>query len=93
MLQDVAYGVTNIKFDSGEQKEIAHAILTAKFSHPIAFYQQLCLETNYEPLSVSSLWRIVHAIKPSQQKSFSGLDDITAAAMNGFSFLQHIAQK
>ena len=41
ILQDVAYGVTNIKFDSGETQKIAHAILTTKYSHAITFYQQI----------------------------------------------------
>ena len=37
MLQDVAYGVTKIKHDSGEEQKMVDAILTTKLSHAIAF--------------------------------------------------------
>ena len=44
--------------------------------------------TNFVPLSDSTLWRILHSLKPSQRKSLSGLDDITAAGMNGFGMIE-----
>ena len=69
LLQDVAYGVSSVKYDSGEVQKVANAILTTKYSHTIAFYKEICRESQYTPLSDSSLWRILHAIKPSQRKS------------------------
>ena len=87
LLQDVAYGVTNIKFYCGEEQKIAHAILTTKYSHAISFYYQMCSESGYDPLSKSTLFNILKALKPSQRKSLAGLDDIQAAAMNGFDYL------
>ena len=72
---------------------IWHAVLTAKFSHTIASYYQLCRDTNYEPLSDSSLRFIPYDIKPSQQKSLSGLNGKTAAAINGLNYIQTVAQK
>ena len=93
LLHDVAYGVTNIKYDNGEQQKVAHAILTTKYSHAVMFYKKNCMETNYEPLSDSSLWKILHAIKPSKRKCLAGLDDVVAAGMNGFQALIKIAQK
>ena len=42
MLKDAAYGVTKIKYDSGEEQKVAYAILTTKFSHAIAFYIESC---------------------------------------------------
>ena len=50
MLQDVAYGVTKIKYDPGEEQKIAHAILTSKFSHVTAFYIESCEITDFLPL-------------------------------------------
>ena len=59
LLQDVAYGVTNLKFDSGEEQKIAHAIfLTTKYSRAIYFYYQMCSESEYHPLSKSTLFNI-----------------------------------
>lgn len=93
LLHDVAYGVTNIKYDSGQQQKVAHAILTTKYSHAIMFYKKNCIETDYEHLSESSLWKILHTIKPSKRKCLAGLDDVIAAGMNGFEALLKIAQK
>ena len=93
LLQDVAYGVNKIKFDSGEQPKVANAILTMKYSHTIAFYKNICQEINYSPVSDTSLWRVLHRINPSQRKALAGLDDFTAARMNGFQVLLGIAEK
>ena len=93
MLQDVAYGVNKIKFDNGEEQNIANAILMMKYSHTISFYQEIFQETSYVPMSDTSLWRVLHSIKPSQRKALAGLDDVTAAGMNGFKVLQDIAEK
>ena len=42
LLHYVAYGVTKIKYDSGEEQKVAHAVLTTKYSHAISFYLQSC---------------------------------------------------
>ena len=34
----------------------------------IALYQKFCSECEYQPLSESSLWRILREIKPSKRK-------------------------
>ena len=60
LLQDVAYGVNKIKFDSGEQQKVANAILTMKYCQLIAFYKEICQEINYSPMSDTSLWRVLH---------------------------------
>ena len=90
LMQDVAYGSTTIKFDCGDVQSIPHAILQSKYSHLIQYYQAVCLEMDYAPLSESSLWRILRAIKPSQRKSLAGLDDITADGMNGFETIRTV---
>ena len=47
LLQDVAYGVTTVKYQSGKKQKIANAILTAKYSHVIALYQENCKQVGY----------------------------------------------
>ena len=37
LLQDVAYGVTKIKFDNGDCQKVVHAMLFTKYSHDISF--------------------------------------------------------
>lgn len=68
LLQDVAYGVTTVIYDNGFEEKIAHAVLTTKYSHTIALYQKFCTACQYQPLSESSLWRILKEIKPSKRK-------------------------
>ena len=75
MLQDVAYGVTQIKYDSGEEQKVTHAILATKFSNTIAFYIKSCKTVDFSTLFESRLCKILHAIKASQRKSLAGLDD------------------
>ena len=60
---------------------MAHAILTTKYSHAIAFHIETCENTQFQPLSESSLFRILKGIKLAQWKSLSGLDDITASGI------------
>ena len=93
LLQNVAYGVNKIKFDSGEQQKATNAILTMKYSHTIAFYKEICQKIDYSPMSDTSLWRVLHRINPSQRKALAGLDDFTAAGMNSFQVLLGIAAK
>ena len=90
LLQDVAYRVTNIKFDNGDKERVTHIILITKYSRAIAFYIETCENTQFQPLSESSLFRILKGIKLSQWKSLSGLDDITASGMNGFEKLKSV---
>ena len=68
LLQDVAYGVKRLKFDNGTNAKVANAVLTTKYSHAIMLYQNTCEASNYQPLSVQSLFRILRNIKPSQRK-------------------------
>ena len=55
-----------MKFQSGEEQGTAHAVITSKFSHTIAFNKQYCDSTKYSPLSDSSLWCILHRKNPSR---------------------------
>ena len=92
-LQDTAFGSRKLKFDSNEKQEIPRAILTSKFSHVIGTYLNACKRTCFDPVSESTLWKILREIKPSQQKSLGGLDDIFAAGMTGFETLKKLAKE
>ena len=49
LLQDVAYGVINIKFDNEDCQKIAHAMLVTKYSHTNSFYLDVCKNSDYNP--------------------------------------------
>ena len=42
LLQDVAYGVTKVKFDSGDEQKVSHVVLTQYLFTSISFYLQSC---------------------------------------------------
>ena len=64
LLQDVAYGTHNIKFDTVLKKKVANTVSTTKYTHAVIFYLKSC--TDYKQLSTSTLFRILRAVKPSQ---------------------------
>ena len=89
-MQDVAYGTTKLKYDSGETKTVPHAILTATYSHIIASYNQRCSESQVEALCERTLFRLLQQLKLTQQHSLTDLDDITADGINSFSGLEKV---
>ena len=54
LLQDVAYVINKLKYDSGNIQILPKAILTCKYSQLIDFYQHFCKESDYQPLSEST---------------------------------------
>ena len=90
LMQDAAYGIKKLKYDSGGIKTIPHAILTAKYSHVITSHIQRCSKSQFEALSKKTLFRPLQQLKPSQWYSLAGLNDITADGMNGFSVLEKV---
>ena len=51
------------------------------------------LNSDYNPLSKSSLCSILVSIKPSKRKSLGGLDNLIASGINGFELLIKLASK
>ena len=89
LLQDVAYGTATLEYDNGEKQKVPHAIVVARFKHVISYYLQFCSNDFFEPLSESSLNKILKQMNPSQRKSLAGLDDTTADGLNGFKTLEN----
>ena len=54
LLQDVAYGATNLTYSSGDTQTILRAVITAKYKHIIAYFLQFCEDNNHESLFESS---------------------------------------
>ena len=71
LMQDVAYGVNKITFNSGDEQKVVKSILTMKYDHTTAYYCQFCSDTTFKPFSESTLWRILRGINPSQRKSLA----------------------
>ena len=46
LIQDIAYGTTNLTYSSGDTHTIPHALIMAKYKHIIAYYLQFCQDNN-----------------------------------------------
>ena len=82
--QDVAYGTRTLKLDSGEELLMPNVIRIIARSTMIEQYLKHCSEDHFEPLSRSTLFRILQVREASQRKSLQGLDNIAAGGAEAF---------
>jgi len=66
---------------------LTKAILTLSRTHTISEYKEHCSHFNFTPLSDSTLWQILKAIKPGQRHAMAGLDNTTSDGLKGFQLL------
>ena len=71
--QDVAFGTRRIKLESGEKFTMPNVIRTVTRATMIAQYIEFCKSENFDPLSRSSLYRVLSVRQASQRKSLSGM--------------------
>lgn len=88
--QDVAYGNHTIKLDNGEELSMPNIVRTVARSTIIHQYLDFCKETEFEPMSQSTMWRVVEVQEATQRKSLQGLDNTAADGANGFEELMKI---
>ena len=86
--QDVAFGTRKLKLESGEIMEMPNVIRTVNRSTMIAQYQAFCKEQSFEPLSRSTLYRILEVREASE-----GLDNTAANGSGAFQTLKSITQQ
>ena len=89
-LQDVAYGTKELRLDSGEKITIPNVIRTMLSSRIIKQYLSFCQETDFEPASERTLYRIIEVCAASKQKSIQGLDYFSTEGAQAFETLQNV---
>ena len=88
--QDVSYGTKFLKLDSGETIEMPNVVHTVTQSTMISLYIQFCQEEKFEPLSRTTLFKILEVRQASQRKSLQGLDNTAADGSAGFQKIEMI---
>lgn len=88
--QDVSYGTKLLKLDSGETIEMPNVVRTVTRSTMISQYTQFCQEEKCEPLSRSTLFKILQVREASQRKSLQGLDNTAADGSAAFHTIEMI---
>ena len=91
--QDVAYGVRTLKLESGEKIQMPNVIRTVTRSTMVSQYFQFCKQEQYQPLSRSTLFRILEVREASQRKSLQGLDNTATDGSMAFETLTSIAEQ
>ncbi|CAB4013655.1 Hypothetical predicted protein [Paramuricea clavata] len=77
-LVDVSFGTRKLKLDSGEQLTMPNVVRTVTRLTMIFKYLEFCKEQNFDPLSRSTLYRILDAREASKRKALQGLDNIAS---------------
>ena len=85
--QNVAFGTRKLKLESGEVLMMPNIIRTVARS-TVAQYVQFCIEDNFEPLSRSTLFRILEVRGASQRKALQGLSNTAADGIAAFDTLE-----
>lgn len=88
--QDVSFGTKLLKLDSGETIEMPNVVRTVTRSTMISQYIQFCQEEKCEPLSRSTLFKILEVREASQRKSLQGLDNTAADGSAAFQTVERI---
>ena len=88
--QDVAYGTRTIKLGSGEELVMPNVVRTVARCTIINQYMEHCKENGFQPISRSTMWRVLDVQEASQRKSLRGLDNTAAEGADGFKDLLRI---
>jgi len=74
IVQDLPFGERVLKLSSGEMLVVPNVVRLMIPERIITQYEQYCAETNFSPMSRTSLRRILSECKASIRKSLQGLD-------------------
>ena len=94
LIQDVAHGTTFIRFDRGDKILIPHVVRTMMKNHIFQLYQRYCMQTScVQPLSRSTIFRLLGACKMQEKKTMCGLDSFSVDGNAGFDTLQRLVNE
>ena len=82
--QDISYGSKILILESGDRIEMPNVVRTVTRSTMVEQYLEYCKEQCHEPLSRSTLFKILEVREASQRKSLQGLDNTAADGAAGF---------
>lgn len=84
LLQEVAYGTTSLKLDSGEKITVSNTILNGIYEHAVKQYIIHCNEVNFDPLGRTTLLKMLHKMKPHIRKKLAGVDSFVVEGIDAF---------
>lgn len=93
VVQDLPFGEKTLKLSTGSNVVVPNVVRTLIPEHVIQQYTTYCKQTKFEPMSRSSLSRVLKVCSASVRKSLQGLDYFSADGAQAFDQLEEIANK
>ena len=90
--QDVSYSSKTLILDGGERIEMPNVVRTVTRSTMIEQYLEYCKAQSHEPLSKSTLFKILEVREASQRKSLQGLHNTAADVAAAFQTLETLVE-
>ncbi|KAK3107867.1 hypothetical protein FSP39_023918, partial [Pinctada imbricata] len=89
--QYVSFGTRELKMDTGEKIVIPDVVRTVCHSQIVNLYTSYCEQSDFLPLSKSSLYKILSTCAASKRTCLQGLDNIASDGSEAYKTLQEIA--
>ena len=93
IIQDLPFGEKTMKLSSGKKITVPNVVRTLVPEQVAQQYQSYCQETGFDPMSHSSLCRILNVCSASIRKSLQGLNYFTADGAKAFDDVQEVIEK
>jgi hypothetical protein len=88
-----SYGSQEVTLSTGDILDMPNIVRPIMANHLIDCYLAYCDEVDFEPLSKSSLFRILNDCPATYGKNFQGLDNVSAQGMEGFNLLEDMCKR
>ena len=93
LVQDLPFGLKNLKLSSGDTIEVPNVIRLMIPQRVVLQYTQYCLETGFKPFSESTMLRVLSECSASVRKSLQGLDYFAAEGARAFDDLAALVRQ
>jgi hypothetical protein len=82
-----------MRFDRGDKVLVPHVVRAMMKNHIFQLYHQHCIQTSYnQPLSHSTVFRLLGVCKMQEKKTMCGLDSFSVDGNIGFDILQSLVK-
>lgn len=93
VIQDLPFGEKTLKLSTDVDIKIPNVVRNIIPEQCILQYESYCQEMNFQPMSRSTLRRVLNVCSASARKSLQGLDYISATGGKAFDDLENIVDK
>lgn len=93
VIQDLPFGEKTLKLSDNTKITIPNVVRTLIPEQVVQQYHSYCQETGFEPMSRSSLCRVLKVCSASVRKSLKGLDYFSSDGAKAFDEMEEVVEK